>query len=43
MSEEMIEDMLEKDVRKYNGKGYEKICPKKSHKERFYWTISIEL
>ena len=35
----MAEDMSEKDVRK----GCQKICPKKSHKERLYWTGSIEL
>ena len=43
LSEEMTEDMSEKDVRRYVRKGCQKICPKKCHKERLYWTVSIEL
>ena len=54
MSEDISEDMSEKDVRRYVRKerqnrlleemptGYWKICPKKYHKEHFYWTASIE-
>ena len=38
----MLEDMSEKDIRKYVRKGCQKICPKKCHKERLYWTVSIE-
>ena len=43
LSEEMSEDMSEKDVRRYVRKGCQKIRPKKCHKERLYWTVSIEL
>ena len=42
MSEEMSEDMSEKDIRRYVRKGCQKIRPKKCHKERLYWTVSIE-
>ena len=51
MSERMPEDMLEKeiknisekDIRRYVRKGCQKIRPKKYHKERLYWTVSIEI
>ena len=43
MSERMPEEMSEKDVRKYVTKTCQKISPKKCHKERLYWTVSIEL
>ena len=43
LSEEMSEDMSEKDVRRYVRKGCQKIRPKKCHKERLYWTVSVEL
>ena len=39
----MSEIMSEKDVRRYVRKECQKICPKKCHKERLYWTVSIEL
>ena len=38
----LSEDMSEKDIRRYVRKGCQKIRPKKCHKERLYWTVSIE-
>ena len=43
MSEEMSGNMSEKNVRKNVRRYVRKGCPKKCHKERLYWTVSIEL